>query len=352
MSTFAVTTEVIEKIWTHPNADSLELAKLEGMGFQFVIPRGQLSEGELILFFPVDSLVPDYILEYVGLTGKLSGPKKNRVKTIRLRGELSEGLLIPPRQLGLFPITKVGLDMTEKLGVTKYEPPENLSKNARTRTLPPEIKYYDIEGAQRWPDVVEALMDIPVLVTEKIEGSNYAAMLKRDGTFVVCTHGQQVEELEGCTHTWWEVTRKQDIQAKAQELLDNRPLADYVIIRGEVVGPKIQGNYYNLKDFRLYVFDVEFDGQPVDAAEYEELFFLFDAMLAPCESYGKTLREYLKFMHKETVQDASNGPTQLVVDLLIREGIVIRPMTEQTWPRLGRVILKQRSPDYLLKTGA
>jgi len=352
MSEFGVTSELVEKIWTHPNADSLELAKLEGMGFQFVVPKGQFSEGQLVLFFPVDSIIPDYILEYVGLTGKLSGPKKNRVKTIRLRSELSEGLLIPPHQLGLFPDSTVGRDYTEKLGVTKYEPPENLSKNARTRTLPPEIKYYDLEGAQRWPDVVEALMDVPVLITEKIEGSNYAAMLKRDGTFVVCTHRQQVEELEGQTNIWWEVTRKQDIQAKAQELLDSRPLADYVIIRGEVVGPKIQGNYYGFTDFRLYIFDVEFNGLPVDAAEYEELYSLFDTMLVPCLWFGKTLREYLKFWDNTSVQAASNGPSRLVSGPIIREGIVIRSMTEQSWPKLGRVILKQRSPDYLLKTGA
>ncbi len=347
MSTFAVTTEFIEKIYPHSNADSLELAKLEGMSFQFVVPKGKYFEGQLVLFFPLDSLLPEYILEYIGLTGKLSGPKKNRIKTIKLRGEISQGLLVAPDELGMMTLNTPGLDMTEKLGVTKYEPPENLSKNARTRSLPGEISYYDIEGAQKWSAVVDALMEIPVLITEKLEGSNYAAMYKKDGTFVVCTHRQQVEEIEGYTHTWWEVSRRQKIPELCQKIMDAyEGLAQYVVVRGEVVGPKIQGNYYGLPTYHLFVFDIEVDGKVIDAWQwlaYRNLGW-FDSVpvleiSVPLKTYldGKTLQE------KSTAQSTLNPK-------LLREGIVIRPMTEMNWEKLGRVIIKQRSPEYLLKS--
>lgn len=350
MSTFAVTTEAVEKVWEHPNADSLELAKLEGMDFQFVVPKGSIFPGEVCLYFPVDSLLPEYILDYLNLTGKLSGKDKNRVKTIKLRGEISQGLIIAQSDLGLLPSQTVGLNLTEKLGVTKYEPSEMISKNARTSSLPSELHVYDIEGCERYPDVVEALTDIPVLVTEKLEGSNYAAMLRRDGSFVVCTRRQQVEELPGETHTWWNVTRRQNIQAKAQTILDEFPLASYVVIRGEVIGPGIQGNYYKLDRHYVYIFDIEIDGVPLDAWQLATYNQLFEGKFVPCLSHGKSLREYLDMRGRGSVKEASTGPTFLISGDVLREGIVIRPMTEQRHHKLGRVILKQRSPEYLLKS--
>lgn len=346
MSTFAVTTEAVEWVKEHTNADSLELAKLRGLDFQFVVPKNSVVEEEVVLYFPVDSLLPEYILEYLNLTGKLSGKDKNRVKTIKLRGEISQGIIVPQFELGLYPTHTVGLDLTEKLGVIKYEPPEMISKNARTMTLPPELHVYDIEGCERFPDVAEALMDIPVLVTEKLEGSNYAAMLRKDGSFVVCTRRQQVEELEGYTHTWWEVTRKQNIKWFCEDIMNRYGgLPQFVTIRGEVIGPGIQGNYYGLTQHELRIFDIDVDGTPVDASQYLEL--MEDRPDRVPELYfSGTLRAYLK---DKTVKEMSTDKSRLAPDKL-REGIVIRPMTEQRHPKLGRVILKQRSPEYLLKS--
>lgn len=346
MSTFAVTTEVVEKIWDHPNADRLQLAKLAGMDYQFVIPKDKYSEGQLVFFFPVDSLMPAYLLEYIGLTGKLSGKDKNRVKTIKLRGEFSVGLIAAPDELGMMTPTEVGLDFTEKLGVTKYEPPEFISKNAKTSSLPPELHVYDIESCERWPDVVEALMDIPVMITEKLEGSNYAALLRKDGSFVVCTRRQSVEELEGQTHIWWEVTRRQNIKEFCEDITYRYGmLPQTVTVRGELIGPGIQGNIYGLNKHELRIFDIEIDGTPVDAQQYLEL-MEGRPDYVPELCIGKTLRESLG---GETTKQASTDKSILAPDKL-REGIVIRPMTEQTYPKLGRVILKQRSPEYLLKS--
>ena len=347
MSNFAVTVERIEKVYPHENADSLELAKLEGLNYQFVVPKGQYEAGDLAVYFPLDSLIPEEILEQIGLSGRLSGSKKNRVKTVRLRGALSEGVLASPLELNiaLIAIENIGTyDLAPELGVTKYEPPVHLDNNARTRSLPPEIEYYDIENAQRYPEVVESLMSVPCFITEKLEGSNYAAMLKDDGTFVVCTHRQQVEEIEGHTHTWWEVTRKQKILELCNNILEDVEGASNVIIRGEVCGPKIQGNIYGLKQHELYVFDIEINSMPVNADVFIWYADEFDIQTVPLIAYDCPLQEWILDM---TLQDTAEGES-LLAEGVEREGIIIRPMEEVNLPGFGRVILKQKSATYLL----
>src|SRR5215470_1276464 len=99
MSTFAVTVERIGRIWKHDNADLLEMASLEGKAYDFVVGKGDFQSGDTVIYFPVDSLLPDWICSRLNLTGKLAGRDKNRVKTVRLRGNISQGVVCNPRQL-------------------------------------------------------------------------------------------------------------------------------------------------------------------------------------------------------------------------------------------------------------
>lgn len=79
MSKFAVTIESISKIYPHPNADRLELAQIDGMAYQFIIGKGQFHEGDLVVYFPIDSLLPPTVVSYMGLEGKLSGKKRSYI---------------------------------------------------------------------------------------------------------------------------------------------------------------------------------------------------------------------------------------------------------------------------------
>ena len=126
MSTFAVTVERIGRVWAHDNADRLEMASLEGKDYYFIIGKGEFQAGDVVIYFPIDSVLPQWICEALGLGGKLAGSEQNRVKTVRLRGNLSQGVVASPQVFasvldaaGL----QVGADVTEPLGVTKYEPP-------------------------------------------------------------------------------------------------------------------------------------------------------------------------------------------------------------------------------------
>src|SRR5688572_4052170 len=153
MSTFAVSLERIENVWEHPNADRLDMARLRSMTYQFVIAKGSYQPGDLVVYFPIDSILPEHVIAAIGLTGKLSGADKNRVKTVRLRGEISQGVVASPDVL--IPNWKDGADyyegqdITELLGVTKYEPPVVPIQAGKLVALPSLVSMYDIEGAER-----------------------------------------------------------------------------------------------------------------------------------------------------------------------------------------------------------
>src|SRR5260221_603855 len=96
MSIFSVSVERIASVWEHANADRLELARLASMSYQFVIAKGSYQVCDLVVYFPIDSLLPASIISALELTGKLAGSEKNRVKTIRLRGVISQGVVASP----------------------------------------------------------------------------------------------------------------------------------------------------------------------------------------------------------------------------------------------------------------
>ena len=178
MAFFGVTQETIERVWPHPNADRLDLATLAGVAFQFVVARNSFAAGERVVYFPVDSVLPPAVTDRLGVTGKLAGKDKDRLKTVRLRGEISQGLVGPVSLLdGLdLPADLPPADEAERiaahLGVVKYDPPPVMSKGALLRPLPAGLSAYDIEGFERFADAAELLMDRPVIVTEKLEGAN------------------------------------------------------------------------------------------------------------------------------------------------------------------------------------
>ena len=199
MAFFGVTVEKIETVKNHPNAERLDICVLEGMSFQFITGRDQYFPGMDILYFPVDSILPFELMDAMGFTrpkkadgeivmdedgnpimmGTLNGKQHNRVKTCRLRGELSQGIVGSIDLVGDLCVV-AGFDrnpsimssdnITEYLGVTKYEPPPINCKNGNLCQLPVGLSVYDIEGADRYQRIVELLMDKKVLITEKLEG--------------------------------------------------------------------------------------------------------------------------------------------------------------------------------------
>ncbi|MCK9279191.1 MAG: hypothetical protein M0P71_00990 [Melioribacteraceae bacterium] len=353
MSFFGVTKEVLEFVNTHPNADRLDIGKLEGSNFQFVIPKDKFKAGDVVLYFPIDSLIPEKVLQEIGLLGLLCGKNQNRVKTKCIRGEISQGLVEPIDLLDRLSFPKTNEMspeiLTEFLGVEKYEPEAILEGGANLLPLPNFLSVYDIEGCERYPDVVEELMDVGVFISEKIEGTNvsFSANVEKDGkiTFFTNQRNYTLLEIDGRKHSLWEMFRKLKMDNILTMLISTEG-ASNVTIYGEFIGPKVQGNPYKLKSHEFLVFDIKIDGRFMSFSEMFLTTLHYRLGAVPTISCSETLRDVL---NGKTITEYSNGKSLLNPSVL-REGIVIKPLTEKYSESLkGRLIIKKRDPIYLSK---
>ncbi len=115
MASFDVRVCTLDAVEPHPNADRLELAVVGG--YRAVVGKGQFVAGEAVAYLPEAAVLPPDLIEALGLTGKLAGPQANRVHAVRLRGALSQGVVMKAR-----PEWKVGQSVMDELGVSKFEP--------------------------------------------------------------------------------------------------------------------------------------------------------------------------------------------------------------------------------------
>jgi RNA ligase (TIGR02306 family) len=350
MSTFAVELKKIAKIYPHTNADKLELGQVEGMTYQFVTQKGLYQAGDEVVYFPVDSLLTQEFIQHQNISNHMAGKDKNRVKTCRLRNEISQGYVTAASSVKEFlKVDTLPEDLTTALNVTKYEPPEIMTHSGNLIQLPEQVYYYDIEGCDRYPDMVEKLMDEKVVITEKVEGSNMATAIDLDKKIHVCQHNHAIENLpDHEEHTFWKIARNEGLIDALTLLQDLYPNCA-ITIRSEALGPKIQGNYYNFNKHSTRIFDIEINRKALD---FDELMVVLEKInlrekFVPIIASNVTLREWL---NGRSLQQVSNGKS-LLVDR-IREGIVIKPMKEQFVMGFGRLFLKQRDPIYLDKTGA
>lgn len=347
-----VSIEEINKVWKHPNADALDLASVSGMSFQFIVGRNEVKVGDKVVYFPIDSILPPKVLEVLPevIVKKLQGKEKNRVKTAKLRGEISQGLAF---KLESFPLEKFGVpfpynlsqDITSYLGVEKYEAPIVSCGGYDLHPLPALSPYYDIEGCDRYGNVLETLLNKEVVITEKLEGSNLSVVCEYPEMKIrICQRSGEIIPLEGSVNSYHEGAKLCNLPEIAKEIAKEYHLP--VTIRGELIGPSVQGNIYNLKQITVYCFEIWLNGKPIDWLEQNEIEKKYNLKTVPILFKG-LLKDYLG---TESVQKKSNG-TSVLNPKHLREGIVIRPTKEL--PEIlgfGRLILKQRSPEYLAKT--
>jgi RNA ligase (TIGR02306 family) len=356
MAFFGVTVETIKTIEAIEGADRIQKASLEGLPFNFVIGKDTFKVGDTVLYFPIDSLIPQKIAEKLGVAGKLAGKDKDRVKTIKLKGVFSQGIVGPFSLIEPFLIENWGEDwvskgidlkpseITEWLGVTKYEPPAVLEKGANLKPLPTGLSVYDIEGIDRNQDVFALLKNQPVYVSEKVEGSNFSVTFDNQ-RFFVNQRRFTIEPLDGHDHTWWKVAKEQGLMDFAARLSVEYSSAP-VTVYGEMIGPGIQGNIYKLSKHEVRVFDIKIGPLFMPASEFLRITELQGILTAPNLGVFDNIDVFLA---GKTIIEASNGKSILNPNTL-REGIVIKPMIEQIVDKFGRLILKQRDPIYLAGT--
>lgn len=344
MAFFGVTIETIKTIEPIEGADRIQRATLDNLSFQFVIGKDLFKVGEQVLYFPIDAIIPEELAKTLGVFGKLAGRSKDRVKTVKLRGTLSQGVVGPLSIISSIREAGTGLTpeiITDFLKVTKYEPSSILEKGAHLKALPCGLTIYDIEGCERHKHIVDLLMSQTVHISEKMEGSNFSVSFDGEKIYVN-QRRHTIELIEGVEkHTWWKVAEEQGLIDLAKKLYERH--GKTATIYGEMVGPGIQGNIYKLPKHTIFVFDIKIGEAFMDAADFQKFVEAHSVTTAPVVAVCVLADFLAKF---PSIVAASNG-NSLVFPGTLREGIVIKPMYEQTVDRFGRLIIKQRDPVYL-----
>ncbi|MFG2818382.1 RNA ligase (ATP) [Kitasatospora sp. NPDC048365] len=350
MSTLRVTAERLT-IHEHPNADALELAQV-GL-FRAVVAKGAYRTGEYALYIPEQSVLPAGLIEELGLTGKLAGSGADRVKAVRLRGELSQGIVCLPGALAgddLAAAAESGEDFAERLGITKWAPPIPTSMSGDVEAAPDLLPWVDIENLKRFPGVFEP--GEPVVITEKLHGSCCLLTFHAaTGTVQVSSKGIGAQGLalkEDERNVYWRAVRAHRVGEVAARLAE-RLGASRVGVFGEVYGEGVQdlayGSSARADRIGYAAFDVsaEIDGQVrwLDAAELLD----GDLPLVPALWSGP--------YDAETVLRLAEGrETVSGRELHVREGVVVRPAVERYSPVLGgRAIAKAVGGGYLTRKG-
>ena len=247
----------IDSIRPIPGADAIECAIVGG--WTCVVKRGEYTVGDLSVYCEIDSWMPTELAAFLS-KGKepreFEGIKGERLRTVKLRGQLSQGLLL---SLGVLPANDdfngawtEGEDVSELLGIVKWEMPMNAQLAGMAKgNFPSLIPKTDQERVQNLKsEIAQAAEDcLQFEVTEKLEGSSMTVYLI-DGVFGVCSRNLDLKETED--NTFWQVARRDDIEGKMWA----SPPGGNFAIQGELIGPGIQGNIYKLSKPEFRVFDV------------------------------------------------------------------------------------------------
>ncbi|MER5349868.1 RNA ligase (ATP) [Kitasatospora sp. NPDC002551] len=350
MSTLRVSAERLT-ILEHPNADALELAQV-GL-YRAVVAKGAYRTGEHAVYIPEQAVLPAALIAELGLTGRLAGSGADRVKAVRLRGELSQGIVCRPGALAgtdLAVAAARGEDFAALLGITKWQPPVPTTMSGEVVAAPDLLPWVDVENLKRFPDVFAP--GEPVVVTEKLHGScclvTYHAAT---GEVQVSSKGMAARGLalvEDARNLYWRAVRAHGV-ARVAARLAARLGAERVGVFGEVYGAGVQDLTYGgsgrgeAPGYAAFDVSALVDGQLrwLPAAELlagelplvPELWrgpFAVDTVLALAQG-------------RETVSGR---------DLHVREGVVVRPEAERHSPVLGgRAIAKAVGDAYLTRKG-
>lgn len=308
-----------------PGADAIECVTVDG--WDVVTKKGEFSVGDLVVYLEIDSWVPYELAPFLS-KGKepreYNGIKGERLKTVCLRGQLSQGLILPisclPLSIGFDCFSGVGgEDVTEMLFIQKWERPlipqlAGLVKG----NYPSFIPKTDQERIQNCMHVLEDREE-RYEVTIKLDGSSFTAY-HRDGEVGVCSRNLELKESEN--NAFWQVARKYGV-------LDLLAQEGNYAIQGELIGPGIQGNQEKLNDIDMYVFDV-FD---INTQSY----------LNALDRYA--LVDKLKLKHVPILGYNEQAPEDLQATLKYAEGTSLNPAVI----REGVVFKSTRNPSLSFK---
>jgi RNA ligase (TIGR02306 family) len=318
-----VSIQTVDAVAPIEGADNIMQARV--MGWTVVVKKGELAPGDPCVFFEIDSVLPDGPAwsEFLRARGF-------RVRTLKLRGVLSQGLALPVAILG--DASRDG-DLREVLGVTKHEP---VVPDAReiAGPFPTRVPKTDEIRLQSALGVLDEMRGKAFYVTTKLDGTS-ATFAKDAAGFVACSRNWAL--VRGENHVW---------RLAEQYQLESRLPMD-IAIQGEVCGPGIQKNRLGLPAVDLFVFSV----YDMRAGAFLE----FEPFVEFCRDHGLPTVPIERVVRDADYTHTLDGWIEAARGLYAgtkqrKEGIVIRPLVETLSPSLGgRLSFKVINNDFLLK---
>ena len=309
---------IISDIQPIEGADMIELSIVDG--WKVVVAKNVGHKvGDMVIYCEIDSFLPiKDEFEFLRKTSykKMSdGTEGFRLKTIKMRGQVSQGLILPMSVVEYTNVGfEVGMDVTNLLGISKYEPPIPAELSGKVKGLFPSfLRKTDEERVQNLTKEYEQYKSLGrnFYVTEKLDGSS-ATFYHKDGVFGVCSRNLELIETEG--NTFWKVARELDLENKMRDFGVN------ISLQGELIGEGIQGNPYKIKGQTVKFFNL-FD---IDLQVYHSLAHLGRALgimglkMVPIVDeffvLPNTIEELLKYAEDKSVLNTKFD----------REGVVIR----------------------------
>lgn len=334
------TVETILEIHPIPDADAIERARVRG--WDVVVKKGEFQVGDLALYIEVDAHLDtsDPRFEFLaprGLrTDELTGFTGHVLKTARLRGQYSQGLLLPLTEFPELDGFTAGDDVTGVLGIVKWDPPLPAGMTGNVAGFfPTQIQKTDEERIQNMQGVLAA-RDLEWVATEKVDGTSMTVFFLdgRDGVA-----GRNYEFKEDNDGAMWNQANTLGLHEKLHAAFPN---AESAVIQGELFGPGIQKNPLQVRDVTFAAFTVFVDGVELPRAEWPQ-FALNIAVPVYDLPYPETVDEALAQV---------DGMKSLVNPSRNAEGIVWRAKnTSQILveERFIRASWKAISNKYLLK---
>lgn len=333
--------QVISELHGIEGATEIECAKV--LGWHVVVRKADgMKVGDKVVYMEIDSILPDRP-EFEFLR-----ERKFRIKTIKLRGQVSQGICFPLTILP--PTTKIeeGMDVTDILGVEKYIPniPEHLKGKVKG-SFPSILPKTDETRVQVLQSVLTRWKGTQCYVSEKIPGCSITMIWRRGEGIRVCSRNLELEEDDG-SNIFWRAVRQHDVEGK----LINSGLEE-IALQGEMYGEGIEGNTLHVEGVHIALFNA-FNLKSYRYMDFNEFVNLCKQLgleTVPILETDFSLIDDVDELVKKSEGSSVVNPKRL------REGIVIRPVKECVDLEMargfgsGRVSFKVTSREYLLKYG-
>ena len=335
----------IDNVETHPNADALDICTVGG--WKVVSQKGLYRKGDLAVYASIDSWIPNEIAPFLSKgqePREYNGVKGERLRTIKLRGVISQGLLLP---FGICMSTydgeavstdwNIGDDVSELLGIQKYEPPIPACLAGEVKGVFPSWgRKTDQDRCQNLESEIQDAYDNDVKfeVTIKLDGSSCSCGTSVDGEYVVCSRNLSLHT-DQAGNTFIDVCNKNEMSNKT---VNHKGL----LFSGELMGPGIQKNREGLKDHDMFVFDIydSVNGKYLSSNERINLCEKLVLSHVPVLYNGVTLKE-LNLHNVSDILKFAEGPS---LHNNNREGVVFKSID-------GSFSFKAISNKFLIKNG-